>query len=240
MRELLSEERLFKAMDATWAPAEITIDGPWKLRRGGGGGKRVSASSTESIVTEQEIVHAEDQMVVMGQPKLFMLNSKNSTLDEMLELRGYRVVDPVLIYCASAADIAKIESVPLDAIPSAEPLNLMKELWQAGGISAERMAVMKRTQQPKTYLFCRARNSPAGAAFVAIDQGIAMLHALEIASDFQRAGSARRVMSRAAIWAIENGAEFLSVVTTSKNLPARGLFSGIGMQIVGKYHYRMK
>ncbi len=38
--------RIMAAIDATWPPAEFRSAGSWLLRRGAGGGQRVSAAST--------------------------------------------------------------------------------------------------------------------------------------------------------------------------------------------------
>ncbi len=240
MTAMPDEARLLRAMDATWAPAEMIALGPWVLRRGLDGGKRVSAATTDKAVSGTEIVDAEAAMQAMGQQPIFMLRNGNGDLDAALDALGYRVVDPVLIFSAPSELIAKVDPKPLAAIPSEEPLALMREFWNHGGISDARIAVMSRTLGPKTYLFSRYSDRPAGAAFVAVDDEIAMLHALEVAPDFRRVGVARDVLGRAAIWGTEQGARFLSVVTTSENTPARQLFTGLGMQVAGKYHYRMK
>lgn len=240
MSGLPDESRLLAAMDATWAPAEMCRLGPWTIRRGLDGGKRVSAATTDMAVTESEIDAAEAAMRELSQVPIFMLRGGNGDLDAALAARGYRVVDPVLIYVAETAGIAAIRPEPLMAIPCEEPLALMQELWAENGISAARIAVMRRTKGPKTHLFSRFRDRPAGAAFVAIDGDIAMLHALVVIPEMRRAGLAHKLMGRAAIWAEENNARYLSVVTTGENLPAQKLFASLPMQVVGKYHYRMK
>lgn len=240
MKSQPSAKRLFQAMDATWAPAEMLEFGPWTLRQGKGGGKRVSAATTESLVTEDDITKAEAAMRDMGQDPIFMIQNDGDALDGMLASLGYRIVDPVLIYVAPAEKIAEVNPAPLDAIPCYGPLALMEELWRQGGIQKPRISVMARTSEPKTYLFGRYNNCPAGAAFVASDKEIAMLHALEISNAFRRFGIGRNILGRAALWALEQDAEYLSVVTTGENLPAQGLFAGLGMQVAGKYHYRMK
>ena len=94
---------------------------------------------------------------------------------------------------------------------------------------------------PKTYLFSRHDiDKPGGCAFVAMDGDIAMLHALEIVPAARRKGVGRALLQRAANWALEQGATVFSVVTTGENLPAQGLFTGLGLRVVDKYHYRMK
>lgn len=231
---------MFGAVEATWPPAKRFRLGPWVIRDGKGGGKRVSAATADLPVTDADIEMAERQMRSTRQTPLFMVAEGQDKLDRLLAAQGYQVVDPSLIFSADINDLSLPEIAPLDAIPCAQPLSLMEEIWQQGGIGPARLAVMQRAQGPKTWILGRANDRPAGVAFVAIDGDIAMLHALEVVAQARRAGAGRRIMARAAIWATENGARHLSVVTTGGNLPAQGLFSGIGMQVVGKYHYRTK
>jgi len=234
------QARMLGALEATWPPAKRFRLGPWVIRDGKGGGKRVSAATTDLPVTDADIEMAEQQMRSTRQTPLFMVAEGQDKLDRLLAAQGYQVVDPSLIFCANINDLSLPEIAPLDAIPCAQPLSLMEEIWQQGGIGPARLAVMQRAKGPKTWIFGRANDRPAGVAFVAIGGDIAMLHALEVVAQARRAGAGRRIMARAAIWAAENGARHLSVVTTGRNLPAQGLFSGIGMQVVGKYHYRTK
>lgn len=240
MSVLPDEPRLLAVMDATWAPAEMLTRGNWTIRRGLGGGKRVSAATTDMPVTGSDIDNAEACMRELSQKPIFMLRSGNADLDAALAERGYRVVDPVLIFAGKTEGIAAINPEPLIAIPCEEPLALMQELWAENGVNAARIAVMRRTKGPKTHLFSRFRDKPAGAGFVAIDNDIAMLHALMVIPEMRRAGLARKLVGRAAIWAEENNARHISAVTTGENLPAQKLFASLGMQVVGKYHYRMK
>ncbi|MCA8869633.1 MAG: GNAT family N-acetyltransferase [Rhodobacteraceae bacterium] len=240
MTDAPDENRLLAAMDRTWTPLGIQRFGPWTLRRDNGGGKRVTAASTDSPVNAANIAEAEAEMLAIGQNPLFRLSAENPALDADLTALGYRIVDPVLIYSIAAADLVWINPEPLDAIPCDEPLERMQEIWAAGGFPEPRIEVMRRTPGPKTYLFCRFRDKPAGAAFVAIDGEIAMLHALTVIPGLRRHGIGRRTLARAAIWALENQAKHLTLVTTADNQPAQKLFAGLGMQIAGRYHYRMK
>jgi len=232
--------RLFDALDRTWQAAEFRRVGKWMLRRGAGGGKRVSATTSDSPVSDTEIADAEREMRAMNQPKLFMVRKSADPLDQQLDRRGYKIVDPVLIFVAPIGQVAKTQPPPLAAISCDQPLALMAHLWARGNIGPARLAVMERTTGPKTYLLGRHQNSSTGAAFVAIDKEVAMVHALEVSPDFRRSGVARTLMRRAAIWARDLGATSLSAVTTGENLPAQVLFTGLGLHVAAKYHYRLK
>ncbi|NJO13788.1 MAG: GNAT family N-acetyltransferase [Rhizobiales bacterium] len=48
------------------------------------------------------------------------------------------------------------------------------------------------------------------------------------------------LLRAAAIWAGDRGADRLSLAVTEQNAAARALYTRAGMQIVGRYHYRIK
>ncbi len=238
MTGLPDQDRILRAIDATWPPAETFRRGPWLIRRGKGGGQRVCAATALQQPDAQDIPLAESEMQRLGQDPLFMLRPRDRDLDEMLAARGYRVVDPVLMMAARISEMTAGDSQPLDGIPAVAPLALMRGFWAENGIGPARLAVMERAQGPKTWLLTRHRDALGACAFVACDNDVAMMHALVVAPGHRRQGVARRMIGRAAIWAAENGARFLAVLVTGENLPARNLYAGQNMQVVGNYHYR--
>ncbi|QPM91794.1 GNAT family N-acetyltransferase [Pseudooceanicola algae] len=233
--------RLMDVVDGTWPAAEILRDGPWTLRRGAGGGKRVSAASTDRPVTDAQIDRAEAGLAAWGQPPLFRLTDRDLALDAALAARGYDVIDPVLAYLGTTADLAaQARSPDCGSMAIWKPLAIQQEIWAEGGIGAGRIAVMQRATGPRTTLLGRWRNSPAATAFVATTDGIAMLHALEVSPDLRGKGMGRAMMIDAAAWALQQGAAELSVVCTRANAAGNALYSRLGMALVGGYHYRQK
>jgi len=232
---------LLAAIDATWPAAGTRVCGPFRLRRGAGGGKRVSAATREGEdePAAPEIAAAEAAMRDMGQAPLFMLRPGDEGLDATLGARGYARVDPVTAYAASAAEIAAHAPPGMKCFAVAEPMAIMREIWAAGGIGPKRLAVMERVRGPRCYLLARHEDRPAGVAFAAGAGDVAMLHALEVDSSFRRHGVARNILGRAAEWAQDAGAKWFSALTTGENLPASSLFAGIGMSPVAYYHYRL-
>lgn len=225
-------------VDGTWPAAQYHHLGPWTLREGKGGGSRVSSATANGPVTEADIDAAEAAMLAMGQRKQFMIRPGDTDLDRMLEARGYQVLDPVNMY---ACPVGLLTDVPLPRVSVFtiwEPLEIMREIWATGGIGPARLEVMARAKAPKTGLLARHNDKPAGTAFAAIHNGVAMVHAVEILPHQRRAGMGRWMMRAAAIWAADNGAHTLSVVCTRRNDAANGLYASLGMQPVGQYHYR--
>ena len=176
-------------------------------------------------------------MRAMGQTPLFMIRPQDATLDHDLEVRGYRILDPVNVWACPVADL--LAPMPsLTVFPVWEPLAVMNEIWDQGGIGPARRAVMDRAAGPKTALLGRADDAPVGAAFVAVAGDTAMLHALEILPQARRQGLGGWMMRGAALWAQAQGATRMTVLCTQANDAANRLYSSLGMCVVDQYHYR--
>ena len=226
---------LAEVMEATWPPAARHRQGPFLLRDGAGGGKRVSAASAEAPWDDAALSAAEAAMAA----PLFLLRPGDAALDRALAARGYGIVDPVVAYAAPVADLTG--PLPfLAAFAHWPPLQVACDIWAEGGIGPARLAVMDRVTGPKAALLARTGDRPAGAAFVACHAGVAMVHAVEVRAGARRQGTGARLLNAAANWAAEQGADTISLVVTERNAAARALCDRAGMQVVGQYHYRAK
>ena len=228
---------VFSALDATWPAARIIEQDGWLLRDGAGGGKRVSAASRTA--DDADIGVAADAMRAMGQAPLFQVRGDEAALDDRLASDGYRLVDPVWIYAASAADLVDGLSEQSRIYRGQFPVAAMQEIWTAGGIGPARLAVMDRAAAPKSWLMTRIDDRPAGVAFVSLAGGIAMVHAIEVATRFRRRGAARALVSGAATFAAEKGAGVVALAVTKANVGANALYQSLGMTQVAGYHYRV-
>ena len=228
---------LYHAIDATWPPAAIHDIPGWRLRAGAGGGKRVSAAT--ATAPDPDIAAMEAAQAALGQPPLVMIRPGDEALDARLAAAGYALVDPVTIWCAPVSGIALLPERMTSFIVDWPPLQVQREIWQEGGIGPARIAVMERAQGPKSTVLGRTLDRPAGAAYIAIDGSVAMLHALEVATTFRRRKLARHMMMAAALWAQDAGALWLAVLVTRGNAAANALYASLGMRAVGQYHYRV-
>ncbi len=234
-----SASRLYAVIDTTWPAAGMQEIGPFTLRRGAGGGQRVSSASLrKDHFTPRDIETVEQAMDAIAQPRLFMIRDQDQTLDGALAGRGYFIKDPVTLFAAPSAKLAELDPKGLVAIDAPEPLAVMAEIWQKGGIGPGRLQVMRRAPAPKAYFLGRIMDQPAGAMFVGCDGAIAMMHALEIMPDMRRLGLGRLMMGAAGASALRNGAATFSLVVLSTNTAACGLYRSLGMVEVGRYHYR--
>lgn len=226
----------FALIAATWPPAETRRLGPWTLRRGAGGGSRVSAATLEGDFGGLEA--AEAAMRDWGQRPQVMIRPGETALDDELAARGWALSQASTILAGPAAALAP-ESRDERAIDCDGPLACMTALWEAGGIGAGRRAVMERVQGPRTWLLGRTDHRPVACAFAALDRDAAMIHALEVSAEARRAGHGARLTRAAAAWARDRGANVLALVVTDANAGARTLYDRLGLRETARYHYRV-
>lgn len=235
----VTDPKYYDVVEATWPAAAKRSLGPVTLREGQGGGSRVSAASVEGAASTAEIAAAEQAMGAMGQPSLFMIRDGQDDLDAQLAARGYEIKDPVNLWTCPVAALMDVEIPRVTTFALWSPLEIQREIWAAGGIGTERQAVMERVSGPKAALLGRYDDKPAGAGFVAVHQGVAMVHAMEILPHQRRKGMGVWMMRQAGFWASENGADEVAVLCTKRNEGANGLYASLGMTCCGQYHYRI-
>lgn len=233
-----TNDRLMAAVDATWPPAEFRQSGPWVLRCGDGGGQRVSAAST--IDQSAALEPAEAGMRAWDQPPLFRITPDQIELDRRLAEAGYAVKDPVALYVAPVASLTNGSDETVKVFRVSAPLAIVDEIWLNGGIGPGRRAVMTRPTGPRITLLARADDRPVGVAFVAVDNDIAMIHAIDVAPEHRRKGGGTILIRGAASFAAEHGATWLALAVTEANASARALYEKLGMDCAGRYHYRIK
>lgn len=237
---MIKVQDLLDTIEATWPAADTHRVGNWIIRKGAGGGQRVSSATAHGPVADQDIKIAEDEMIALGQNPLFMIRAEDTELDVMLEARGYLFHDQVAIYHCPIETLTKLAPERLTAFAIWPPLAIISEIWTEQGIDENRQAVMTRANGPKAAILARQNDRAAGAAYVAIHKSCAMLHALEVVPDQRRQGVANNIMGVAAIWAQDNGATDFSVICVRDNTAANALYSSLNMENVGHYHYRKR
>lgn len=228
--------QLYDVIDATWAPFAKHHVGAFTIREGAGGGSRVSCATGPADDAGIELAAA--KMRELGQTPIFMIRDGDDELDGFLAARGYRVKDPVTLYAAPVDRIAIDWTYSTEIYDIWPPIAIQREIWANGGIDDARLNVMNRTTGPKTTIMGRIGDIPAGTGFIAISGQIAMVHALEVSPNCRRKGVAVRILRRMAFWAKSNGAAHISLVVTEANLAANALYTSLGFDVVGHYHYR--
>jgi ribosomal protein S18 acetylase RimI-like enzyme len=236
-----SPARMLAAMDATWPAPESARFGAWIVRRGFGGGSRVSAIRPLGD-PGMDLSAAVDAAAAIqrgwGQTPLAQIGPDDATLDALLAARDWAEEDHTVLLAAPVATLAERPEARLMAVRVRAPLAALDELWAAGGIGPARRAVMDAAPAPKDALMLRFDDRAAAALFVAAHCDAAMLHALHVAPAFRRRGVGRAAALAAADWAAEHGCAWLGLGVTSRNVAARALYAGLGFAEVCGYRYR--
>ena len=233
-------EDVLQTLERTWPAARVRKAAGWVLRDGRGGGKRVSSATAARAGSIPDISRAESAMAAMGQEPLFMIRGGEERLDDLLRRRGYRFVDPVVIYAVRPESLAGREPAGPDVVFCDAPLPVLAEIWAGGGIGQARLDVMRRAAVEKSCLLARRNDRPAAAGFVALHGRTAMVHGLEVSAPFRRAGVASAMMAAMAGWSLRRDALHLSAAVTADNGVARSLYRSLGMEPCCSYHYRQK
>lgn len=231
---------VIEVCEATWPPAARQHLGAWTIRDGQGGGQRASAATEDWPVTDADLSAAETAMLALGQERLFQIRAGEDKLDTLLEDHGYILRDPVNIWAIDVTRLTGEPIPPATAYTMWPPLELVREIWEEGGVGAARQAVMQRAACEKTAILVRIGDHPGGAAFVGLHEGVAMVHALHVLPAQRRQGAGRLLIHAAAKWAQGQGARVLSLIVTQSNHEANPLYANLGMTIVGHYHYRVR
>ena len=223
-------DQAIATLASTWPPAAVHERGPWRLLD--------NAASAIAPVADADIDAAEAAMRATGRAPLFRLRAGEDRLDAMLAARGYALRDPTQIHALGVAAMAG-ERVPhMTALLIWPPLARMREIWAAAGITHGHQAVMDRAEGPKTAVFARHAERPAGVAFVAGHGPLAMVHALDVVPELRRQGVATNMLRAACHWAQDNGMTHLALAVTRANGAATALCASLGAQVVENYHHR--
>ena len=229
---------LAQAFETTWPAAETADAGGFRVGRGLGAGGRVSsAHALGPDWDEADIAAAEAIHNGWHQRRMFRLSDSDATLAAALTRHGYAPETPTAIMAAECGLLAVAPVPEMTAFAIWPPLAIQADIWIAGNIGTARQAVMPRVTLPKTAILGRHADRAVGAAFVAADGPVAMIHAIEILPGFRRKGMATWLIRKAAEWAQVQGATRLALAVSRRNVTARALYDRIGFAEAGGYSY---
>lgn len=231
------DSALAQAFELTWPAAEYADAGGFRVGRGMGAGGRVSSARAAGDWTEDDIDAAVAVHESWDQRPLFRVPDSDTHLIAALNGKGFALENPTAIMEIESAALTGCDLPPVTAFEIWPPLAIQRDIWSAGNIGPARQAVMGRVPTPRTSILGRVEDRAAGALFVAICQGVAMVHCVEVLSPWRRRKLAVWMMQRAGIWASENGAGRVGLAVSRPNLPATALYRHLGFHEVAGYGY---
>lgn len=238
---MIGDPDIARAFETTWPAAEYASAGGFLVGRGRGGGGRVSsARAARPNWTEADIARAETIQRSWNERPMFRVADDDAALAQALAAQGFRHGTPTAILAADCARLTALPVPPLATFEIWPPLAMQRDIWSDGNVSAARQAVMERVALPKTALLGRMQDRAAGAAFVALDGPVAMIHAIEVVPALRRQGVAGWLIRMAATWAEAQGATRLALAVGRANTGARAAYDRLGFAELGGYGYWSK
>nr|WP_241865483.1 GNAT family N-acetyltransferase [Paracoccus salsus] len=232
--------QLAAAFEATWPAAEYRDVGGFRVGRGHGAGARVSSARAIGPWRDADIDASVDLHSLWGQEPLFRVPDDDTALSAALRDRGFRLQVPTAIMATGIERLTGLEPPPVTTFAVWPPLAIQRQIWAAGHIGPARQQVMERASHPKAAILGRIDDRAAGAGFVAIHAGIAMMHAVEVLPEWRRKGLAGWMMRGAAIWAAGKGATRLALAVSRDNQAAIAFYRNLGFEEVAGYGYRIR
>ena len=227
-----------QAFETTWPAADYADCGGFRVGLGQGAGGRVSSARPAGAWAEDDIDKVEAQCRAWHQPALFRVMSDDSALQDALISRGYFRQNPTTLMVAPIKLLTAEPLPPLKAFAVWPPMAIQREVWaEAGRVDPSRQAVMDRAPEPKAALLGRVSDRAAGAGFVAVADGVAMVHAMEVLPDRQRQGVAGWMMRQVAFWAADHGATRVGLAVADDNVAALATYRRLGFEVIGNYAY---
>lgn len=227
------------AFDATWPSAgQVEVAG-FRVRRGCGGGERASSAwrLPGAPVPDAEAIAAVcAQHATWDQPALFAVADGDDALAGALSAAGFAPRSPSALMVAPVARLTDTPLRPVTAFAIWPPLAIQRDLWAESGIGPARQDIIARAPQPKAALLGRTQDRAAGVGFVAVHEGVAMVHALAVLPEFRRRGLAGWMLRAAGFFAREAGADRVALAVLREN-PAGALYAAMGFETVSGYRY---
>ena len=232
------DQTLARAFEATWPAAEYRDLGGFRIGRGLGGGGRISSALALGPDWQEDAIPAVARIQKdWDQIAQFRVWEDDTRLTEALARHGYGGLRPTELHVVEISRLTDRVPPPLTAFEIWPPLAIQREIWAEGNISTPRQAAMERVTLPRTALLGRLDDHASGAAFVAVDGDVAMIHAVEVAPKMRRRGMAEWLVRQAAIWGAAQGARRLALAMTASNAPAAGLYGKLGFEKAASYRY---
>lgn len=234
---MIADPALARAFETTWPAAETVDTGALRTGRGLGAGGRVSSTLPLSADwSDADIDAAIAAHRGWDQRPMFRMPDDDAALQQALAARGFARETPTAIMVADCAALAT--AVPgMTSFAIWPPLAMQRDIWAAGNISGPRQDVMDRITLPRTAMLGRLNDRAAGAAFVAVDGEVAMIHAIEVLPAFRRMGLSGWMVRHAAAWALDQGATRLGLAVSRGNTGARAAYDALGFAEIGGYSY---
>ncbi|WP_371155698.1 GNAT family N-acetyltransferase [Jannaschia sp. 2305UL9-9] len=228
-------ERIQAAIRVTWPPSALLHSGPFDLPAETSGSRRATSArlrpGATATVADIAAVEALRPGTIFG-----TTDGVEDDLARTLAAEGYRdegisdlMAGPVAPLVGDLPRVSGFAHWP--------PLAICDALWEAHGNPPPRRVPMHLAPEPRTAILLRANDRAAGALFVGIHDGLAVLHMVLTLPAHRRQGVGLLGIRHAANWARDHGADHIVLPVEADNIAATTLYARAGLVRQGGYRY---
>ncbi len=233
--------RILAAVRATWPAARTVRVGAFDVPMDPAGSRRAICARAAAPVADGAELAAGIAAVDAARPGAIFgtLDGAEEPLCAALRAAGYAPEGASALMAGSAAPL--LGDLPrVSGIAHWPPLAICDAMWAAHGNGPASVATAERAPDPKTAILLRADDRAAGALFVAISGGLAVLHMVLTLPAHRRRGVGALGLRHAAAFAARHGAAHLALPVERANAAAIALYAAAGLRAVGGYRYWRK
>lgn len=234
-----------RAAIVAWPALETAPLGGWLWRYSRGGSNRansVACLASPGRDTGEVIRDAESRYFALGAAARFQVTacSEPADLETRLADRGYEAHD----VCTTLA-----APVPPQAVmpPDVRVTPRVTADWLAvysGTITPDRAAIapsiLQRVPQAAGFISIQRDGATLATVLAVVVGAVAIVECVATAAEARRQGAARTAMQGALAFAAARGARVAALGALATNAPAQALYRGLGFELVGRYHIRVK
>ena len=226
--------RVMAAVRATWPPARMVRAGRFDVPLDPEGSRRaISARACAPGADGGDLA-----AVRAARPGAIFstVDGAEDPLCDLLAAEGYAPEGASALMAGPAAPL-------LGALPRVSgfahwpPAAICAAMWGAHGNGPASLATADRAPGPKAAILLRSDDRAAGALFVAVTGGLAVLHMVLTLPAHRRRGVGLLGLRHAAAFAAAHGAGHLALPVERANAPAIALYERAGLASVGGYRY---
>lgn len=247
MTYIVQPKRIESSAMAAWPAFEqLTYDG-WVLRFAEGFTKRsnsVNPVDDSTLPLEEKIAHCEQLYSARGLPSIFRLTefSDPPALDDALQTRGYRVLDPTQVMIAPLQETKRAanEAADITAHPMADWLSHVNAMT---AVDSDRAEIRSRLLQTIEYECCCLiawRSGQAvGQVLGIVTHGMLGMFMLTVLPEWRRRGLGTTLTEQLLQWGVSQGVHTAYLQVEASNVGAQNLYTGCGFEDTYRYWYRI-
>ncbi|PYE47672.1 acetyltransferase (GNAT) family protein [Paenibacillus barcinonensis] len=231
-----------------WQPLSTALYDGWVLRFANGYSKRANSVQpiyTSTLDVHEKIITCENFYNSNQLSTIFKITPfvQPENIDELLQHRGYTVVDPTIVQLRHLDNLETPEPVDIHIAEQLtdEWLHHLCRLSSVNEESRKTMTQMLQNVRAHTcFITLSVDSQVAACGFGVLERGVIGLHDIITAASYRNRGLAEQMILHLLHWGKQRGAQSSYLQVVADNAPARRLYKKLGYTDAYTYWYRVQ